>query len=180
MSQTAEYDVAIIGLGRVGCMAAILFARAGLKVVAYEKEPEVYALPRAVNLDAEIIRAFQPIGMADEVDALLQKLRPGDRAGFVNSKREWLFGADSVAFSANGWQPMNFFDQPELEGYLRDSTLEQPNVTSFIGSAVSGFKDLGTHISVTAQYDSREITKSAQYLLACDGASSATRKSLDM
>jgi 3-(3-hydroxy-phenyl)propionate hydroxylase len=180
MSETAEYDVAIIGLGPVGCMAAILFARAGLKVVAFEKEPKVYSLPRAVSLDAEIIRAFQPIGMADEIDGLLQKLRPGDRAGFANSKREWLFGADSVAFSANGWQPMNFFDQPELEGYLRDSALEQANVTSFIGSEVSSFKDHDTYISVTAQHDSREITKTAQYLLACDGASSITRRALDI
>jgi|TARA_B110000503_G_scaffold87467_1_gene132862 3-(3-hydroxy-phenyl)propionate hydroxylase len=43
MSEPAEYDVAIVGLGPVGCMAAILFAQAGLKVVAFEKEPEVYS-----------------------------------------------------------------------------------------------------------------------------------------
>jgi 3-(3-hydroxy-phenyl)propionate hydroxylase len=184
MSDPAEYDVAIVGLGPVGCMAAILFAQAGLKVVAFEKEPEVYSLPRAVNLDAEIIRAFQPVGMADEVDSLLQKVRPGDRAGFVNSKREWLFGADTAAFGANGWQPMNLFDQPELEGYLRDSALAQPNVTSYIGTEVSDFKDHGTHITVTAisvtATMTTTMTTTAQYLLACDGASSATRKALDI
>ena len=108
MSETAEYDVAIIGLGPVGCMAAILFARAGLKVVAFEKEPKVYSLPRAVSLDAEIIRAFQPIGMADEIDGLLQKLRPGDRAGFANSKfAEFDFGCrcfERVQRSGRPWR----------------------------------------------------------------------------
>jgi 3-(3-hydroxy-phenyl)propionate hydroxylase len=178
MNESAEYDVAIIGLGPVGSLAAILFAHAGLKVVVFEKEPQVYALPRAVNLDGEIIRAFQPLGMAEEVDCLLQKLRPGERAGFTNSKREWLFGADSVPFGANGWQPTNLFDQPELEGYLRSSALAQPSLKSYIGSQVLGFNDHGTHVSINAQKGNHEVTVSAQYLLACDGASSPTRKAI--
>ena len=54
-----HYDIALVGLGPVGCTAAILLAEAGLRVVAFERDPEVYRLPRAVNLDGEIIRAFQ-------------------------------------------------------------------------------------------------------------------------
>ena len=38
MNESAEYDVAIIGLGPVGSLAAILFAHAGLKVVVFEKD----------------------------------------------------------------------------------------------------------------------------------------------
>ena len=53
-----QYDVAIIGLGPVGATAAILFAEAGLNVVVIERDIEVYKLPRAVNLDGEIVRAF--------------------------------------------------------------------------------------------------------------------------
>ena len=73
----ATFDVAVIGLGPVGCLGAILFAEAGLTVVAVEKEPEVYALPRAVNLDGEIIRALQPAGLADAIHRLMQPLRDG-------------------------------------------------------------------------------------------------------
>ena len=50
-SLSRPFDVAIVGLGPVGCLAAILFADAGLTVVAVEKEAQVYTLPRAVNLD---------------------------------------------------------------------------------------------------------------------------------
>ena len=53
-----DFDVAIVGLGPVGCLGAILFAETGLKVVAIEREIEVNRLPRAVNLDGEIIRAL--------------------------------------------------------------------------------------------------------------------------
>ena len=81
-----DYDIAVIGLGPVGCTAAILFAEAGLRVVAVERDEAVYQLPRAVNLDGEIVRAFQRFGRGEAVDALMQRVRPNDRAGFANSK----------------------------------------------------------------------------------------------
>ena len=56
-----QYDIAIVGLGLVGCTAALLLAEAGLSVIAFERDKEVYKLPRAVNLDGEMIRAFQKI-----------------------------------------------------------------------------------------------------------------------
>ena len=46
-----------------------------------------------------------------------------ERAVFANSKREWLFDAESVPFARNGWQPSNMFDPPELEQFLRDRAL---------------------------------------------------------
>ena len=91
----------------VGSLGAILFAEAGLKVAAIEKEADVYTLPRAVNLDGEIIRALQPIGLAATVKKMMQPLRCGERVGFANAKREWLFGVDAQPMGSNGWQPAN-------------------------------------------------------------------------
>ena len=77
----------------MGCLGAVLFAEAGLNVVAIEKEPEVYALPRAVNLDGEIIRALQPAGLADAIHRLMQPLRDGGpkRAGAAVDGRDPYF-----------------------------------------------------------------------------------------
>ena len=95
MSQSDHtFDVIIVGMGPVGCLAAYLLVQHGLQVAAIEKDTEVYKLPRAVALDGEIIRAFQPHGTADELFGLLQKVRPGDRSGFADSNRNWLFGRD--------------------------------------------------------------------------------------
>lgn len=179
---TVMYDVAIIGLGPVGCTAAILLAEAGLKVAAIEQEPEVYTLPRAVNLDGEIIRAMQKVGRGQTVQDLMQPLRAGDRAGFANSRREWLFGSESRAFGRNGWQPMNMFDQPELETYLREQATSHANVTAFIGYAASHIDNLPTHVELTfhATGTSTTQTLKAHYLIGCDGAASHTRKTFEI
>ncbi len=177
-------DVVILGLGPVGCFAAILLAGRGLKVLAVERDEAVYKLPRAVNLDGEVVRAMQPFGLAESLNALLQPLRPGERAGFANSRREFLFGAASRDFGANGWQPMNMFDQPELEAYLRDTALAQDAVTAYVGYEATAFTDHGDRVRVSlvpaeqASDAGGSQTIEARYLLACDGASSFTRKTL--
>ena len=175
----ADYDVVIVGLGPVGCTAAILFAEAGLTVAAIERDEEVYKLPRAVNLDGEIIRAFQKVGRGQVVQELMQPVRPGDRAGFANSKREWLFGQTFSDFGGNGWQPMNMFDQPELESYLRSQAIAQNGVTAFIGCEATGFENEADGVEVTfaAPGSDSGQTVRARYMIACDGASSPTRKS---
>jgi 3-(3-hydroxy-phenyl)propionate hydroxylase len=46
-----SYDVAIVGCGPVGALAANLLGRAGLRTVVIERETGLHPLPRAVHLD---------------------------------------------------------------------------------------------------------------------------------
>lgn len=172
---TNRFDVAIVGMGPVGAVAALLFGHAGLKAVAIEKDAEVYTMPRAVNLDGEMVRHFQPLGLAQEVNALLQPIRVGERAGFGNSRREWLFGQTAVHFGPNGWQPGNMFDQPQLETYFLQKAISQPGVTTMIGRQLVAFQDHADHVSLAL--DNGEQL-AASYLLGCDGAASFVRKTL--
>ena len=172
------FDVAVVGLGPVGCLGAILFAEAGLRVVALEKQTDVWALPRAVNLDGEIIRALQPAGLAEPVRRLMQPLRQGERAGFVNSRREWLFGGDARPIGSNGWQPANMFDQPELDAFLRKTARCHPNVTMYTGHEMTRLNSGKEQVGIRAVGQDGEISLSARYLVGCDGANSLTRKAL--
>ncbi len=171
------HDVAIVGLGPVGAAAAILLAEAGLSVVAFERDPEVYRLPRAVNLDGEIVRAFQAVGRGEEVAALLQPVRPGERAGFANSRREWLFGQRARPFGSNGWQSMNMFDQPELENWLRRTALNHRNVSAHIGWQVTSVIGSEQDVLLAArQVDGQaRLQAHARYVIGCDGAGSMVR-----
>jgi 3-(3-hydroxy-phenyl)propionate hydroxylase len=176
----SDFDIAVLGMGPVGCMATILLSRAGLSVAAIERDEEVYKLPRAVNLDGEIIRAMQPLGLAEDLNALLQPVRAGERVGFANSQREFLFGNKVANFGANGWQPMNMFDQPEIESFLRNHALDHPRVTSYVGYHARDFADHGDHVTVDVERGGERQQLGARWLLACDGASSFARKQLNI
>ena len=168
------FDVAIIEMGPVGSAACILFAYAGLKVVAFERDKDVYALPRAVSMDGEVVRGFQRIGREKELADLLQPTQAGERFGFTNSKCEYLFGQGRSSFVVNVWPTLSMFDQPEVDGYLRSTASEHPNVTAHIGAEVERFEDHQDHVAISAGDTSAE----ARYLLGCDGAGSMVRRDI--
>ena len=176
------YDVAIVGMGPVGAAAAILFADAGLDVAIVEKTEEIYPLPRAVGMDGEVVRAFQKLGKGEELNDLLQQRRPNDRVGFANSKREWMFGQEWPDFGVNGWQAVSMFDQPEIEQYFRDQIATYSNVDTFLGHEVTSFDETDSTITLTCTNTGagESLAINALYLVACDGAASAVRKTLDI
>lgn len=82
-------------------------------------------------------------------------------------------------FGLNGWQPANFFSQPELESYLREQVLRHPNITSFVPATVSGMTQDAAQITLAVTTSENSLKHiSAPWLIACDGASSFTRRSL--
>ena len=132
----ANYDVAIVGYGPVGGFSALLLAEAGLRVAILERSCEPVVLPRAVGLDGESVRAFQRIGLGDQVAALLQPPREKDELYFTDSKRRPLFGLEIPKLGANGWRDVAFFDQPELEAFVRDSVGRSDLIDVFLGHEV--------------------------------------------
>ena len=87
-----------------------------------------------------------------------------ERAVFANSKREWLFDAESVPFARNGWQPSNMFDPPELEQFLRDrhsNILPSPGLSA----TVTQFSELGDPVELIATYQGNKIGLHARYVI---------------
>jgi len=175
-----DFDVLVAGCGPVGAGAAILLARAGLSVGIFDRSTSVYDLPRAVLLDGETVRAFQRVGLADQINAVLQPYREGDAAHFTDSTRAKLFGLEMAPVGLNGWRDGAFFDQPEFEGRLRELMLTEPQISARFGheiTAVEQDRD-AVSLTVTDLASGRSTTSRARYLIACDGASSLVRRSL--
>src|SRR5258708_28662508 len=84
MTQVKKTDVAIVGCGPVGALLANLLGQEGLTVDIYDRERDVYPLPRAVHFDGEVMRIFQSAGLAAEVKAIARPSSGG--TPFVNNE----------------------------------------------------------------------------------------------
>ena len=66
-SSPCVLDVAIVGCGPAGAVAAALLGQAGLRVHVCDRLPGVYEIPRAIALDHEVMRVFQQLGLVEHV-----------------------------------------------------------------------------------------------------------------
>jgi 3-(3-hydroxy-phenyl)propionate hydroxylase len=167
------FDVAIIGCGPVGALAANLLGKTGRSVVVIEREAQPYPLPRAVHLDHEMMRLFQSAGV---IDRLAGDMR--DTEGHLH------VGADHGVIRYMGtvgrprpfsWSNDYFFYQPELEDHLRQALAEYPNVELRFGA---GFEALAQDEAGVTLHLSDGAAVRARYVIACDGSRSAVRKAL--
>jgi len=186
MGRDELHDVAIIGAGPVGLVAAALLGRAGVDVVVVERYPEPFGLPRAIRMDHEAMRIWQELGIAEEllVDAL------------PVVRYEW-FGADGepiVAFdmppAPSGWVFSYTFFQPELEAALERLIERLPTVRMRRGTACTGLAEHDDHVAIellpfdaaanAPERDALAQTLQARYLIGADGARSTVRSLLDI
>ena len=108
-----HYHVVIVGMGPTGLVLANLLGLADLRILILDKFMEPYDLPRAVHLDDEIMRIFQVIGVANEMEKIF---RPNLGMRFVDEKNNLLLDwPRAQEIGKNGWKPSYKFHQPDLE-----------------------------------------------------------------
>jgi 3-(3-hydroxy-phenyl)propionate hydroxylase len=170
------YDVAIVGFGPTGATLANLLALRGLKVVVFERDKDVFVLPRAVHFDAECMRVFQTIGIAD---AMLPDLFVGPGMKFVNARGELLIDWSRPAgIGPHGWCASYKFHQPQLERTLRTQLARSGLADVRLRHEVFAIDERDDHVRIrfedTAQGRLSQTT--ARYVIGCDGARSTVRR----
>lgn len=171
-----RFDVAIIGCGPVGALAANLLGQADLSVVVLERETELHPLPRAVHLDHEMLRLFQTAGVIDRVLADMREtdghLHVGADAGVIR------YMGTVGAPRPFGWANDYFFYQPELEAHLREGFDALPGVELRTGATFVGIDQSGESAIVRYETDAGMDSVEARWVIGCDGARSSVRKAL--
>ncbi|NLR70554.1 bifunctional 3-(3-hydroxy-phenyl)propionate/3-hydroxycinnamic acid hydroxylase [Novosphingobium sp. ERN07] len=178
-------DVAIIGCGPVGALAANLLGKQGLSVVVLEKEVEHYPLPRAVHLDHEMMRLFQSAGVIDRV-----------APDMVATDGHLHIGADHgvIRYMGTvgkpkpfGWSNDYFFCQPEFEAHLRDAFAQNGDINLLLGAEFSALEQHDSHVTVRYFLNSTKMHLerteqhlNARWVIAADGSRSPVRKSLSV
>lgn len=171
-----DFDVAIIGCGPVGALAANLLKEAQLSAVVLEKDDELHPLPRAVHLDHEMMRLFQSAGVIDRV---IPDMRDTDGHLHVGCDAGVIRYMGTVGKPRPfGWSNDYFFYQPELESHLRAGFSGHPGLDLRLGSSFQRLSQGGDAVRIDYGRDGIASSLSARWVIACDGARSPTRKAL--
>lgn len=172
-----DYDVVIIGCGPVGGLAANLLGKAGVKTLVVERVAEPHPLPRAVHIDHEVMRLFQSAGLADRLAPMMRETQGHMHIGADGGVIRYMGTAGRPR--PFGWSGDYFFYQPELEAVLRDGLDRFPEVDLRLGVECLGVEQDGREVRVRlADAEGESRTVAARWVIACDGASSPTRKAL--
>lgn len=163
------FDVAIVGYGPAGAVAAALLGQAGFSVCVCDRRQGVYEIPRAIALDHEIMRVFQQLGIADEVLRHCEPFTPSEYFGVDGQLiRRMTMVAPPYP---QGYTPSIVFTQPEVERVLRRRVAAMRNVTVEEGVECTGLAQDAD--GVTLSVAGRAIR--SRWAIAADGGSSALR-----
>jgi 3-(3-hydroxy-phenyl)propionate hydroxylase len=180
LAERPEFDLVIVGLGPVGAVAANIAGLLGLKTLVLERTDHAYLKPRAIVFDAEVMRIFASIGLAERIAKASRAL---GGSIYLGADRHPIrtFRARQPAH-AKAWYPSNLFYQPELESILRDGLNRFSNVTVSLEHELAALRDFGgwSTLNVIAHGSSQSLEIRARFVLACDGASSTVRKLLQI
>ena len=168
------YDVAIVGFGPSGAVAAGLLGALGIRTYVCDKSHEVYDKPRAISMDHEIIRLLQQMGVAKKIKPFVE---PFTDSVFYGVDGQIIKRMSTVAPPYPlGHTPSVVFTQPPAERILREHAQSFPSVTVALGQTLTQITQNEKLATLTLQgEDGQTSTVQARYVIACDGASSTVR-----
>jgi 3-(3-hydroxy-phenyl)propionate hydroxylase len=167
--------VVVVGAGPTGSCVALGLAARGVRCVVVDRWEQVYEQPRAVHLDDEVYRSLARLGLGDD---LARITRPAAGLRLVDARLRVLAEFSRAGLSpANGRPRANMFDQPVLDGVLRERLLAHERITFIGGREVEGVDQDASGVRVHV----RDVRSGAveevegSYVLGCDGANSRVR-----
>lgn len=174
MSAAYDCDLLVVGLGPVGDVLAGLGKIHGLSVIAIDRAPALFPLPRAAVFDHEIMRIFQMIGVAQEIEPLC---RVPDRYQFLTAGGEVLLDFPVIPIGPFGWAETYALHQPAVEEVLRRS-LDTLGVDVRLGVEFKGMVQDAEGVAVDVLADGSVSQIRARYVVGCDGSWSPVRQSM--
>ncbi len=180
-----DVDVAIVGAGPVGVMLANICGTHGLSAVAFDRETEVYDLPRAAGIWDDVQRILANNGV---LDAVLPSTDCMAGAEFVDARGKRIVGLETPPdlLTPNGYPPLRNIHQPGLERAMRRCLDRFDDIELRLGCDVESIEQDTDGVTLTVKpatggddgsAGAREHVRS-RWAVGCDGASSFVRKTL--
>lgn len=168
------YDVAIVGFGPTGAIAAGLLGKKGIRTFVCDKLHDVYDKPRAIALDHEISRVFQQMGVGKKIKPYLE---PFTDSVYYGVDGQMIKRMSTVAAPYPlSHTPSVVFTQPPVEKILREYASSHSSVTVQLGLTLTDLTQAEDGATLTLQHEDGSASQvTAKYVIGCDGASSSVR-----
>ncbi|ASY66821.1 2-polyprenyl-6-methoxyphenol hydroxylase-related FAD-dependent oxidoreductase (plasmid) [Sinorhizobium sojae CCBAU 05684] len=148
-------------------------------MLGIDARESIYALPRAIGMDHEVMRVFQNIGVAD------------DLAGVVAEYRDSVYRAADGALLRHftsppppyrlGWPAYLTFIQPELEKTLRAKANACECIMLRTGVEAIGLtRPVAPRLTLRDTSTGEIAALDARFVVGCDGGASFVRRSLEI
>lgn len=172
------YDVAIVGGGPVGIVAANFCGVYGLSAVAFDREATVYDLPRAAGLHHDVQRILHNAGV---LDAILPSTCEMRGAEFVDASGVRIIGFETPpgTLLESGYPPLLNIDQPGLEQAMRSCLSAYADVALRVSHEVLAIEQHADHVEleVCDRVSGDTSRVRARWAIGADGATSFVRRS---
>ena len=173
---TNQFQVVVVGFGPSGAVAASLLGAHGIRTLAIDRDRSVYDKPRAIALDHEILRLFDNLGVAER---LLPHFAPFPASEHFGAQGQLIRRIDMVSEPYPlGYTPTMVFTQPPVEEALRAHATSYPEVVVELGTELKQLAQSAAGVTLELHSDNGTRNVNADYVIACDGASSGVRRQL--
>lgn len=174
--------VAIVGAGPNGLMMALLLARAGVPNMVFEKHPGISRHPKAMGVTRRTAEIYRQLG-------LLARMREQDFTGKDVSLMIWaksltgeILGRAPISNLHSPYSPCSPFHCPQTwtETVLLDAVEKESLATVRFGHEVTALREDDGGVTLEIQSAAGAENWKAGWLVAADGAASATRRLIGM
>ena len=176
-SALRHVDVAVVGAGPVGLTIANFLGIYGISVLVIERGAELIDYPRGVGMDDECLRAFQAIGLADNVRP---HTTPDQWVRFLTARGR-CFASVEPRTREFGWPRRNAFIQPLVDRELLKGLSRYQNVNVLFDRSLSDLTETGDGVLLHVEDSAGTAEKiHASFVVGADGGKSTVRKILDI